>query len=90
MRVLGRFGARISNGCRRSAGPATADICYFFSVKKANWSDAETECISYSGHLASVGSAFENNFLQTQAKKAFSNDVTYYLGGSNMYNNEYL
>uniref|UniRef100_A0A914CG71 C-type lectin domain-containing protein n=1 Tax=Acrobeloides nanus TaxID=290746 RepID=A0A914CG71_9BILA len=60
----------------------TPDICYFFSVKKANWSDAETECISYSGHLASVGSAFENNFLQTQAKKAFSNDVTYYLGGS--------
>uniref|UniRef100_A0A914EFD0 C-type lectin domain-containing protein n=1 Tax=Acrobeloides nanus TaxID=290746 RepID=A0A914EFD0_9BILA len=63
----------------------TPDVCYFFSVTKAVWDDAENECISYGGHLASVGSAFENNFLQTQAKKAFSNDVTYYLGGSNFY-----
>uniref|UniRef100_A0A914ED77 C-type lectin domain-containing protein n=1 Tax=Acrobeloides nanus TaxID=290746 RepID=A0A914ED77_9BILA len=63
----------------------TPDVCYFFSIDKLDWLGSEDKCIFYGGHLASVGSAFENNFLQTQAKKAFSDDVTFYLGGSNFY-----
>ena len=44
---------------------------YFFATEeiKKNWQEAENDCISRGGHLTSILSGEENNFLQEQMDK---------------------
>merc|ERR1712130_19019 len=57
---------------------ATADTsCYFLNTTKVSWIEGEKSCMIYGGHLASLGSKDENQFLGSSV--ANGNDV--WLGG---------
>lgn len=45
----------------------TPESCYKLINYTVGWSPAEWHCIREGGHLTSVGSAFENNFLRKLA-----------------------
>ena len=38
--------------------------CYMYSSTSASWENAEAACVFYGGHLASVHSKAENDFIQ--------------------------
>src|SRR5688572_12147153 len=61
----------------------TPDDCYSVSTKKLLWRDAEIDCTKQGGHLTSVQSAFENNFIQKLAKQSLPNEQAVYVGGIN-------
>jgi len=42
-------------------------VAYLFCETTATWSDAQADCATYGYHLASIGSATENTFLDTTA-----------------------
>jgi len=41
--------------------------CYLVVMNKVNWTEAEKDCTSKGGHLASIHSAAENNFVSNLA-----------------------
>ena len=53
--------------------------CYKQNQDLLTWGDAEKKCIEYGGHLASVHSDQENNFIFQTSKKAVT-----WLGGNDL------
>ena len=41
------------------------DHCYMFHTNSSTWADAENDCVSKGGHLASVHSKAENDFIDS-------------------------
>lgn len=59
-----------------------ADECYLYRQLQANWYQAEEECVTQLGHLASVHSAFANAFLPRQACSTSGTNTDYWTGAS--------
>jgi hypothetical protein len=50
--------------CSAVGGQEYDGYCYLYSKNRTNtWPDAEADCVSYGGHLASVHSKAEDSFL---------------------------
>lgn len=58
-----------------------AGDCYTYNPAAA-WFDAEEECVTSGGHLASVHDVFTNSFLAKLPKYLATNSGTFWLGGS--------
>lgn len=58
------------------------DPCYQLVTTPAPFLTAEYNCAQMGGHLASVGNAFLNSYLNQNAQQQFSNYDSYWLGGS--------
>ncbi len=58
---------------------------YMVFDRQVSWAEASKQCEEAGGHLATITSAKENNFIQTLCSKGNSNQ--YYLGASNSLNN---
>jgi len=49
--------------CQHERLPRFEEHCYFFSPTKLNWENAEADCVTRGGHLASVHSKAEKDFI---------------------------
>uniref|UniRef100_A0A914DXV1 C-type lectin domain-containing protein n=1 Tax=Acrobeloides nanus TaxID=290746 RepID=A0A914DXV1_9BILA len=58
--------------------------CYKYIAYPLTWFQAEFNCISYGGHLASVSNGFLNAFLLGAAEEADSGSY-YWIGGTGVY-----
>jgi hypothetical protein len=56
-----------------------ADHCYLVEDNRVTWAEAENDCNNKGGHLASVHSAAENNFIRSLDS---GRDRDLYLGGT--------
>uniref|UniRef100_A0A914VIY4 C-type lectin domain-containing protein n=1 Tax=Plectus sambesii TaxID=2011161 RepID=A0A914VIY4_9BILA len=82
------FGTLLLVGSTEAASCPSAwvtwqDSCYLFSKDVGTWQDTEQECISQGSHLASIHSAFENNFIFEKAHQQFSGEGKLWIGGGN-------
>ena len=48
---------------------------YHFSTMKKNWDDAEEFCQQHGGHLASIHSKQENEFIKSESKKRLVSEM---------------
>uniref|UniRef100_A0A7M6DLQ4 Uncharacterized protein n=1 Tax=Clytia hemisphaerica TaxID=252671 RepID=A0A7M6DLQ4_9CNID len=53
---------------------------YYFSISKKNWQSAENDCIYLGGHLTSVHSQAENEFINQEIKRTTGNVIVWYGG----------
>ncbi|KAH0628969.1 hypothetical protein JD844_010645 [Phrynosoma platyrhinos] len=49
--------------------------CYYFSVQKATWQQAKTQCENQNSHLVVIDNVAEQNFLESHTK-----NILYYIG----------
>ncbi|KAG9356091.1 hypothetical protein JZ751_000935 [Albula glossodonta] len=56
------------------------DRCFMYTAAKKDWSDAELNCLSHGGNLASVHSDDEWRFIKALVKKNDPNENRFWIG----------
>lgn len=60
----------------------TSEECYVYRSGQASWYQAEEDCVTMNGHLATVCNGFTNSFLPRQACSSSGTNTYYWIGRS--------